>query len=64
MTAHLALLRFIACRMSVRSRMDVKLVFHNLQCIAVTEYKLRKQVSIDMVMQFPFMGDAGFYILR
>jgi hypothetical protein len=50
--------------MSVRSRMDVKLVFHNLQCIAVTEYKLRKQVSIDMVMQFPFMGDAGFYILR
>jgi len=64
MTIHLAFLRFIACRMFVLSRMDVKQVFQNLQCTILADDKLQKQVFVVTVMKFPFIRDAGLSTLN
>jgi len=64
MTIHLAFLRFITYRVFVRSRMDVKLVFQNLQCTILADDKLLKQIFVDTIMKFPFIRDAGLSTLN
>jgi uncharacterized protein YwgA len=48
----------------VLSRMDIELVFHNLQCTILADDKLQKQVFVDKVMKFPFIRDAGLSTLN